>query len=721
MKLRFIAASVAVVSLSWGAAAQTVIKPQGKIAKTSFAVITDTPTWEACADEITRYSNQLASEGLPTFIVHSRWQSPEEVKSIINTLYKKNHLEGVVLVGDVPVAMIQKAQHLTSAFKMDEKKYPRFDSSVPSDRFYDDLDLRFDYVGRDSVHPGFFHYDIAATSPQQIRCDIYSARVKPIDNGVAPHEQIKRFFNKAVAEHQAVNPLDRFFSYTGEGSYSNSLTAWAPEAVTIREQMPGTFDSPTAPGRARFMRYNFSDYPKNDVANMLRRTDLDLTIFHEHGMPERQYISAIPFTEYADQHVDQIKEGLRSLARRKASDPKAMEQFVKTYTEMGLDSTWWADYNDPAMIEADSIADARRGILLQDVTDIAPNSRMVIFDACYNGDFRERDNIASRYIFSDGRCVATFANSVNVLQDKMANELLGLLWLGARVGQWAQETNILESHVIGDPTMRFASAVNGVDAAELCRRPYKVKEELKNLKSPHMDLRNLAMHRLWRNGYKGLAPILVERFNNSPLAMERFTAFALLEKLGGVEFGDILVKASTDPYEFIRRKAVTYMGRVGRDEYVAALVDAYNNDPTAARVVFNVETAIRSFSDSAVTKSLEGMTGARAEALRRQYSSRAEVDSTIMGLTESKWRKLYISGLRNNPIVSALPAYLTLLDSASESDDVKIALLDALAWYDKAYNREEIAQACLRLMKSPDASAALKEQARRTYYRVIAC
>ena len=42
---------------------------------------------------------------------------------------------------------------------------------------------------------------------------------------------------------------------------------------------------------------------------------------------------------------------------------------------------------------------------------------MVIFDACYNGYFREKDYIAGRYIMSEGKCVTTFANSVNVLQD----------------------------------------------------------------------------------------------------------------------------------------------------------------------------------------------------------------------------------------------------------------------------------------------------------------
>lgn len=39
-----------------------------------------------------------------------------------------------MFVGDVPVAMVRKAQHLTSAFKMDEE-HDWFESSVPSDRF----------------------------------------------------------------------------------------------------------------------------------------------------------------------------------------------------------------------------------------------------------------------------------------------------------------------------------------------------------------------------------------------------------------------------------------------------------------------------------------------------------------------------------------------------------------------------------------------------------
>ena len=92
---------------------------------------------------------------------------------------------------------------------------------------------------------------------------------------------------------------------------------------------------------------------------------------------------------------------------------------------------------------------------------------------------------------SEGKCVTTFANSVNVLQDKMANEMLGLLGMGARVGQWAKLTNILESHITGDPTLRFQS-INEVDANALFKEPYNESRMLELLQSPYADIQNFA-------------------------------------------------------------------------------------------------------------------------------------------------------------------------------------------------------------------------------------
>lgn len=704
--------------------AQTFVKPAMKVKDTSFAVITDEGTYRACEAELKAYQATLEKEGLATFIVYNEWKTPEDVKKAIAKLYKKNKLEGVVFVGEIPIPMIRKAQHMTSAFKMDEKNNAWRDSSVPSDRFYDDFDLQFDFLKQDSVENNFFYYNLAVESPQRIQCDIYSARVKAIDNGEDPYAQISRYFKKTVAEHRTNNKLDQFFSYTGDGSYSNSLTAWTPETFTIREQLPGVFDKE---GRARFIRYNFSAYPKDDVINMLKREDLDLSIFHEHGVPERQYLSGSPATNRWNTHMDAMKYYYRSLARKKQGDKKAFDEMLdKMKDKYGLDSTWIAGYADPKVIAEDSLLDLRTGIILPEVTDFKPNSRMVIFDACYNGDFRERDYIAGRYIMSEGKCVTTFANSVNVLQDKMANEMLGLLGMGARVGQWAKLTNILESHIIGDPTLRFQS-INGVDANALFKAPYDEGRMLELLQSPYADIQNFALHNLYRNGYPGISTLLRKTFETSPFMMVRFTSLALLEKIGDKNFQEVLPLAIRDSYEFIRRTSIRMMQHVGLNEYVYPQIKAYVEDNLSERVAFNIVLGLHVFDETAVREAIDKVMAETyvlqdkeemREALEKANNNRSMQKELLSKETAERWRILYCNSLKNYMAHACVDGLLDLLVDSDESEKLKASLLEALAWFTHSYRKPDILQACDQLRKDKNLSESLREEANRTYYRL---
>ena len=704
--------------------AQTFVKPAMKVKDTSFAVITDEGTYQACEAELKAYQETLEKEGLPTFIVYNEWKTPEDVKKAIAKLYKKNKLEGVVFVGEIPIPMIRKAQHMTSAFKMDEKNNAWRDSSVPSDRFYDDFDLQFDFLKQDSVENNFFYYNLAVESPQRIQCDIYSARVKAIDNGEDPYAQISRYFKKTVAEHRTNNKLDQFFSYTGDGSYSNSLTAWTPETFTIREQLPGVFDKE---GRARFIRYNFSAYPKDDVINMLKREDLDLSIFHEHGVPERQYLSGSPATNRWNTHMDAMKYYYRSLARKKQGNKKAFDEMLdKMKDKYGLDSTWIAGYADPKVIAEDSLLDLRTGIILPEVTDFKPNSRMVIFDACYNGDFREKDYIAGRYIMSEGKCVTTFANSVNVLQDKMANEMLGLLGMGARVGQWAKLTNILESHIIGDPTLRFQS-INGVDANALFKAPYDEGRMLELLQSPYADIQNFALHNLYRNGYPGISNLLRKTFETSPFMMVRFTSLALLEKIGDKNFQEVLPLAIRDSYEFIRRTSIRMMQHVGLNEYVYPQIKAYVEDNLSERVAFNIVLGLHVFDETAVREAIDKVMAETyvlqdkeemREALEKANNNRSMQKELLSKETAERWRILYCNSLKNYMAHACVDGLLDLLVDSNESEKLKASLLEALAWFTHSYRKPDILQACDQLRKDKNLSESLREEANRTYYRL---
>lgn len=85
--------------------------------------------------------------------------------------------------------------------------------------------------------------------------------------------------------------------------------------------------------------------------------------------------------------------------------------------------------------------------------------------------------------------------------------MLGLLGMGARVGQWAKLTNILESHITGDPTLRFQS-INEIDANALLKEPYNESRMLELLQSPYADIQNFALHNLYRNDYPGISDLL---------------------------------------------------------------------------------------------------------------------------------------------------------------------------------------------------------------------
>lgn len=251
--------------------------------------------------------------------------------------------------------------------------------------------------------------------------------------------------------------------------------------------------------------------------------------------------------ESAEDAAAEMQRSLRELARRPGS---GRESAAKRAAEKGLDSTWYNRAEEPEMLRLDSIADLRTGIILEEVEAIAPNARFVVFDACYNGDYREDDFIAGHYIMAPGRCVTTFANSVNVLQDKSAFDLLGLLGEGLRIGAWAKNIHILESHVIGDPTYRFKAAHPELDINSMALKRNN-GFWLGQLDNAIPDIQNLAMIRLWENDYPQLPAILLDKCSESPYSVVRYNAFRLLESLNGPEYKQALMLAAYDRFEFL--------------------------------------------------------------------------------------------------------------------------------------------------------------------------
>ena len=694
-------------------AQQTIIAPK-QMVKSSFAIFVDQDTYNACKEEIEMYRDVLQREGLAPYILSAKWESPEHIKFFLMKYYKEQALEGAVFIGDIPVPMIRRAQHLTSAFKMDQDKYPLFTSSVPSDRFYDDFNLKFNFVGKDSINHNFYYYNLTGDSPQKISCNIYTGRIKAIKKGEEGYAQIRAYLKKVVTGRGDKNPLDKICSYTGEGSFSNSLIAWKEEAITLKEQIPEAFKDSR---NARFYLFNMKSFMKEDVINELRRDDLDLMLFHEHGMPERQYLTGQPSAYDRDEYFEMGKLQARQyLRRQKQYNSNVEEAKKKLIKDYGIDSIWFSGAFDQKVISQDSLLDLKTGIILEDVPGIKPNPRVVVFDACFNGDFRNDNFIANAYIFSEGKTIACFANSVNVLQDKSSVDLMGLLACGYRIGEWTKHINILESHIIGDPTYRFA-APEKLPVIRLNSKDTTYWSALLEHKKLPVDIQSLALYKLFDLEYPGLSKILYKTFMDSKSYTQRLQCMHLLAYYNDDYYSEMLKVAVDDPYEFIRRKAAFYMGKIGRNEFIPFLVRLYMDDGLSERVAFNI---INSFDHYNCTLYKNAFKKDVFESpyifdkqkywdnLSKSLDSKERLmtyawTSIIDPVKSEKERLFNISILRNNPYPQMVDDILVVVSNRKESLPVRLALAEALGWYNLSMRKSDIIAVCSKIIEGEPA------------------
>lgn len=674
----------------------------------SFAIVTDPQTFNNCKAAIETYRSAVCADGLDAFVVSRNWTNPDELKDSLMLYHKMRALEGAVFIGDVPIAMIRGAQHLTSAFKMDET-LPMRDSSVPSDRFYDDFDLKFDFLGRDSVERNFFYYNLAAESPQHISCDIYTGRIKSSEKRGDKYGEISRYLLKAAAAKSQDNPLDHLMSYCGSGSFSNSLAAWKDETITLKEQMPAAFDNGS--DGAKFLFYAMYPDVKSTLLGEIARNDLDLALFHEHGVPERQYVTETPRANETDAYYYdaryRIRQRIRTAVSRGKDAESVIEDIVKKY---GITRDWVEDWNNPKTEAEDSLYDAATGIMLDDIAAAKPNVRMTIFDACYNGDFREDDCIASRYILSEGNALVGIGNSVNVLQDKSSSDLMGMLTEGYRVGEWMQQVNILESHILGDPTFHFTASQDAV-RPDLHNTNCKYLLKFTSPKYP-CDIRGLALHKLYALNYNDLSPLLLKTWKESDEYMLRLQCLHLLEHYNDGNYEKVLKDGADDPYEFIRRKSAFFMGKVGTPEMAAELADLYMRDYNSLRVAHNVGFVCAHFPDSLFLKEFEKkfaeadwiydreLFHKKAENCFRAAFSIESSTGKIIGDKNNGYRKFYISGMRNQPYPQYAERLLAIVRDSGEVENARVQCAEVLGWFIRAWNRKDIVDGIDAYLKS---------------------
>lgn len=704
---------------------QTVINPSVKT-KTSFAIIVDSESYNQAKTELEAYKKVIEQDGLGTYIIYHAWTSPDQIRELLVKLHssRTQPLEGAVFVGDIPIPMLRDVQHLTTAFKMDQKRNWQ-QSSVPSDRFYDDFGLKFDFIKQDSVKPLYFYYSLKAESNHTLRSNIYSARIKPLEKSKTDkYTQLRNYLNKVVSVRttEKNNIIDNITVARGHGYNSESRVAWAGEQLALREQFPVAFNTR---GNVKFMDFDTYWPMKPYWLNEVLRPDLDVMLFHHHGSNDYQYINGYKTGSDVNTSIENIKLYLRSkvvsYAKKKGN---TKEDAIEYYTNwLGVPRSWSEEAFDPELQKKDSIMNLTLDITVKDILEIAPNARFVMFDACYNGSFYEDEYIAGAYIFNEGKTIVTQGNTVNTIQDKWPDRFLGLLNLGLRVGQWGKYTQYLETHIIGDPTFHFAPNTSS---------QFDINEALtvhskdntfwtKALSSTSPDIQAIALHRLFDNNAANISELLKKTYIKSPCMIVRLECLILLSQLDDDNFTEVLALATTDSYELTRRLALDFIPRNGSDKLLPAVAKAILNDNTSERIVFKISSGLRMMdldkleveiikqSNSLPLYSRDNLEGILKNIRSTNNSKKKDIAIILDKSVKEKSRSLEISRFRNNPVTEYVDTLFGVLDDITYEPDLRLKTAEALGWYNYSYRKNYIIEHLEKIMQQEKDAAVLHE------------
>ena len=679
--------------------------------KRTVAVVVDQVTYEKIATEVDAYVAAITNSSREGVLVVDKWFNPDSIKAELFSMYKNNNLEGAVFIGDIPIPMVRDAQHMTTAFKMDQKR--RMDwSSVPSDRFYDDFDLTFDFIKQDENQKLFFYYSLRADSPQQITCDIYSARIKAPE-GENKYKLVADYLVKAAEAHKNCEAMDKVFHFAGHGYNSDSMNARIDEAIALTEHFQ-FLNNNTA--KLDYVDFTYDNSVKPRLMGALADNTLDLAILHHHGGDDAQYLNGAARYNDPQGWIKLVRNYLRGKVRDAKNPAETKMRFKKSFD---VPMSWMDDYNNPEKVLEDSLYAAAKDLTIPDFEGYSSNAKMIVIDACFNGSFCNDDYLACHYLFNPGNTIVVKANSVNTLQDTWTTELIGLLNWGACAGNWAKGQMTLESHLYGDPTFAFAAQntealgknvdVNAIMFDKKNDMNYW-KGVLKNSAADELmcDMKSLAIKMLQLNGAISSKELLdIQKNSNSRVV--RLAAFNANRKIADANLPAAIIMGLDDTYELLQRLSAQYAGKNNSNELIPALVKSWMDPLTPGRVVFQIQGNTTGFDGAMFAAELNKANAANpywggeqafARMMRIVERNDKDMNDEIAAVKDGSMSLKDLKGFakyrRNRFEPQAVEALVHIMNTATDKELRSIAA-DAFGWYEYSSAKPEVLAACEKL------------------------
>ena len=693
-------------------------------AKTTLAVVVDEKTYAAIPEQIDAYVESVDNSYRTGVLVVDKWYNPDSIKAHLFDMYTNNGLEGAVFIGDIPIPMLRDAQHFTTAFKMNQSMNIQR-SSVPSDRFYDDFDLKFNFIKQDEQKKQFFYYSLLPESAQEIGCDIYSSRIKAPE-GENKYELLAAYLQKAVAAKQDKAVMDKILHFGGHGYNSESMNARIDEAGAFAEH----FQFLNRKGNnLEYIDFTFDKYVKTRLKAAVADKELDLAVLHHHGADDTQYLNGSPFVADPTGWINLARNFFRGKVRSAKDANAAKARYMKSY---GIPAAWVNDAFDPARVQEDSLHAASMDIVISDLEGYESGAKMVILDACYNGSFNQDDYIACHYIFNPGNTIVVKANSVNTLQDTWTTELIGLLNWGISAGNWAKGQMTLESHLFGDPTFEFGAQdiehfnEGGFDINEIiATRKNDVNYWKKVLDAPVedelvCDFKSLAIKMLHNNNAITSEELLdIQKNSNSKVL--RLAAFNTNRKIADENLPKAIIMGLADDYELTQRLSAMYVGKNFSEELLPAVVKTYMDPMTSARVLFQIKGNLKGFDAEKLIAQFnreneenpywEGQEAyGKLIKMINNYdkSSKEEIAAIADGSMSLKEQKSFARGRRNGCEPKLIEPLMHIIKNSTDKD-LRLTAIEALGWYEYSVAKNDIIAQCEALYNAEQDEAAKGE------------
>ncbi len=639
----------------------TFVAPPGIEGNSSFVIFVDYDLYGEIKTEIEEYKKMVEEDGLPTYIVAGDWDDPVALRDLIKEFYRDKALEGLVFVGDIPIVLVRDAQHLTSAFKMDQVRFPRIRSYVPSDRFYDDLDLKFNYLFRDTTDLRIHYVSLDYTSPPFIEKDMYSARILFEDI-----ESYKRYFEKLREVRSKEEEIDRLVTALARGYVSGSSTAHEHELLAMREKMG--FDNlregvitnlfyKSNPELAELTLWTASK-PKNDIF-----------IFHGHGGTDLIVVERSKDTLDTANIID-----------------IGIEHLDKIGTELVILNSCFTGAFHRIPFFAGEVLKSDGEVVV-----VRANSVNVLQDI-----WPTQDIGLLRYGVSVGRWHQTHSY--------LESHLFGDPTFSFKASN----------------TIEFMPPYDGYEYDEKFIPYFKNLV----LEHPSPAIRSQALKGLHRLLGENITEFLYTVYENDPSFTVRMQSIVLMARDRTELFYNSLPIFLNDPYELIRRTAVKWMGEGGRESYIDYIKECILNE-TSERVIFNaVRSLARIGGEKArsallyvhpvINSNVDDFTVLHQTGSAISHSRDEWVYENIISHLKSddiRRKKRTVRSMRMRRHIRALSALTDVMNDKSENPEIRVMAAEALGWYGMYENREKLIDALDRVINNVNTPQDLKRNA----------